>query len=259
MAELYYVHDLSSDKVRLYTNKPYWMGLNRDQQDKIKSSFVWAAKAKCWVSRAKGGTSRIWAMSLLRDLGFEDRGTIGERKTFTEQMTGVPEEVLKESDIASDVTPQTLASLNPKLKDPAFLARRIKEQVALENTLLRHLDGKLYSYSPPSPISEDYRKLHNEHLERVREKIRFYRTCEEEVSRVLASNGKLLYTKDALAGKTFVKVRGRWVRIVRLNPNTVSVYNMVFPEQESQRKNSMKYPYAEIEDARSGNDDQTQS
>jgi hypothetical protein len=127
--------------------------------------------------------------------------------------------------------------------DPGFLARRIKEGEAEERQLLHRLAGKFYAHSTPEPISDEYRQQLTEALEQVRDKLGFYRHC-------LETCGRTVFTRESLKGKTQVKVRGRWEPIVRLNPTTVAVPNISFPDQEHQRKYALKYPYAEVQDAR---------
>jgi hypothetical protein len=73
--------------------------------------------------------------------------------------------------------------------------------------------------------------------------LEFFEAC-------LSGCGKTLYSKATLAGKTLVKLRGRWEPIVKLNPTTVAVPNICYPTEEDQRKYALKYAYTEVQEAR---------
>lgn len=94
---------------------------------------------------------------------------------------------------------------------------------------MHRLEGKMYAYSHPQPISEKYKARLTQLLEKVREKLAFYKKC-------LETCGRPVFDKTSLQGKKFVKIRGRWEEIVRRNQKTVSVMNSCFPTRESQRK-----------------------
>jgi hypothetical protein len=127
--------------------------------------------------------------------------------------------------------------------DPGYLQRRIREAEAEERLLLRRLEGKFYAHSEARPISDEYREQLTAALEECRDKLGFYRQCLEDC-------GGTAWNRETLKGKTFVLIRGRWEQIVRCNPTTVSVYNSVFPTEESQRKWPLKYQYGDVQDAR---------
>lgn len=76
-----------------------------------------------------------------------------------------------------------------------------------------------------------------------RDRIEFYQHC-------LASCGAVVFSRETLKGKTAVKIRGLWQQIVRLNPTTVAVPNICYPQEEHQRKYALKYAYTEVQDAR---------
>lgn len=110
--------------------------------------------------------------------------------------------------------------------DPAFLGRRIKEQEAVERLILRWLNK--------GDFSKEYR---NQRLAEVHDKLGFYRHC-------LETCGRMVWTKETLADKTEVKIRGDWYKIRRLNKTTVSVPD---PHLE---KYTWKKAYCEVQDAR---------
>lgn len=115
-----------------------------------------------------------------------------------------------------------------KWTDPAYIGNRIEEAEALEREYLRR--------------QEKYGHTYAEELAQVREKLEFCRAK-------LAATGHS-WNRENLKGMKFVKVRGRWEEVVRLNPKTVSVLNGCFPTRESQAKWPLKYAYTSIQDAR---------
>lgn len=127
--------------------------------------------------------------------------------------------------------------------DPAYLGRRIKECEAEIRQFGWRLQGKFYSYSDPRPISDAERERYQRLLEREQDKLEFHQHC-------LATCGRAVFNKATLAGKTAVKVRGRWELIVKLNPTTVAVPNICYPLEEHQRKYALKYPYSDVQDAK---------
>jgi hypothetical protein len=127
-----------------------------------------------------------------------------------------------------------------KLKNPAFLGRRIAEAEAEERTFLRRLEGE--GMLTPGPLPDDYRAHLEDRLSEVREKLAYY-------GEHLAACPGTRWNQENLKGMALVKVRGRWAKIVKLNPKTVSVPNLCFPEEASQIRWAMKYPYTEVQDA----------
>jgi len=127
--------------------------------------------------------------------------------------------------------------------DPAYLGNRIKECKAEVALFENRLQGKFYAYSDPSAISDEDRERTAGHLDEALEKLEFYEHC-------LATCGRAVFSKATLAGKTAIKIRGRWEMIVKLNPTTVAVPNICYPTEECQRKYALKYAYTEVQDAR---------
>lgn len=128
-----------------------------------------------------------------------------------------------------------------KFSDPRYLGNRIAEAQVEERDILRRLE----KYAGPDKIGEEhdvYRTRMAEVLARVRERIEFHRAKLAECGRV--------FDRESLKGKTMVQIRGRWELIVRLNPTTVAIPNICFPEPESQRKWALKYRYTEVQDAK---------
>ena len=140
--------------------------------------------------------------------------------------------------------------------DPAYLNRRIRECEKEIRILRRYLAGKRFGtaalermnaeacgLSPDVAVSEADRQRWTAALVEQQDKLAFFQ-------KRLATCGRTIYTRETLAGKTAVQIRGRWEPIVKLNPKTVSVPNICFPTAESQRKYALKYCYSEVQDAR---------
>lgn len=83
----YFIHDLETNKLHIHTGgKSDWLSLPRDDQDRIKRSCLWSPSRNCWVSRALAPVARANLGSTLARLGFEDRGTSGEKVSFAEKL-----------------------------------------------------------------------------------------------------------------------------------------------------------------------------
>jgi hypothetical protein len=133
-----------------------------------------------------------------------------------------------------------------KFSNPAYLSARIKECETELRTIAHRMEGRYYTYSEPEPVSDEYRRRLEQWKAEVTEKLEFHQhllgTCIEQ--------GAKIYSRETLKGKTEVLIRRTWHPIVRLNPTTVAVPNICFPDPEHQRKWALKYPYAEVKDAR---------
>jgi hypothetical protein len=168
-------------------------------------------------------------------------------RNYRERAHNMMDKCVKESDKAAHYTRRAEASRatadGAKYSNPGYLERRIKENVAEMKVLELRLQGKSYSYSEGHAIDDEYRERLNGLIAEVREKLEFHQHC-------LATCGVTVYNKSTLAGKTAVKVRGRWEMIVRLNPTTVAVPNICFPLAADQRKYALKYGYGEVQEAR---------
>jgi hypothetical protein len=82
----YYVKNLESGKLNVFTTKAYYDQLSNDQKKAIKNFCLWSKKMDCWVSKGKAENCG-YLKSKLTELQFEDRGTIGERLSFEEQVS----------------------------------------------------------------------------------------------------------------------------------------------------------------------------
>jgi len=82
----YYVHNLETDKLNIFTGRENWKLLSAELQIIIKRYCLFSRSQSCWVSKALGGPSRIWWLDKLKAAGFEDHGTVGEKLSFAEQV-----------------------------------------------------------------------------------------------------------------------------------------------------------------------------
>lgn len=82
----YYVRNLETGKLELYFEKEYYLSLPESAKKNIKSNYLFGkGNGGRWVSRAK--FPNLWrAESVAIELGLENRGTIGEKISFEEQM-----------------------------------------------------------------------------------------------------------------------------------------------------------------------------
>jgi hypothetical protein len=140
------------------------------------------------------------------------------------------------------VTAQATAD-GAKFKDPAYLGNRIAECESRLRELNRMLEGRDFAFSEARPISDKRRESLNELTGEQQERLAFFQAC-------LANCGRVIYSRETLAGKTEILLRGRWKPIVKLNSKTVAVPNTCFQTEESQRKWALKYAYTEVRDAR---------
>src|SRR4051794_18230190 len=95
----YYVHNLETDKLNIFTGgKSDWLSISAEDRERIKKACLWSRSINGWVSRSKGGKSRFYALDVLERNGFEDRGTEGERLSFTEQIEAEQDRAARRAD-----------------------------------------------------------------------------------------------------------------------------------------------------------------
>lgn len=130
-----------------------------------------------------------------------------------------------------------------KFSNPGYISLRIREAEADIRKYQRGLKGKLYESSPEREVDEATKSHFNKKIEGRTEELDFYKHC-------LETCGKPVFNKETLTGQKFIKVKGCWYEIVRLNPTSISVYNTSFPERSSQAKYPLKYLYTQVEEAK---------
>lgn len=131
-----------------------------------------------------------------------------------------------------------------KYKNAGYLVNRIKECKARINQCERGLQGKSYSYSQPSEITEKQREYWNEQMADAKDKLDFMMHCLNQIKQE-----KTVWDRESLAGKTKVMIKGRWRDLVKCNPTTVAVSNLSFHAPVFQKKYALKYNYGEIQGA----------
>lgn len=122
--------------------------------------------------------------------------------------------------------------------NPAYLGRRINEA----EKDLRDIERKLEKYSGPEYA--EYRERLADLQARAIDKLS---TLEE----LLEQTGSVTFTRESLRDKKEVRLsKWGWSTIVRLNPKTVSVPNICYPNANDQARFALKYDYCEVLDAR---------
>ncbi|TDX00519.1 DUF3560 domain-containing protein [Dinghuibacter silviterrae] len=86
----YYVHNQETGKLNVYTTKAFYDGL-ADDQKKIFSRFcLWSRVQGCWISKGKA-EGCYYLREQIKALGFVNKGEVGERITFDEQVARTQE------------------------------------------------------------------------------------------------------------------------------------------------------------------------
>jgi hypothetical protein len=80
-----YIFNLETTKIELHFEKSEYDALSDEQKKKLKGTFLWSNKGKCWVSRAKE-PNLYRAKLLAKELGFTEEQREGERLSYAEQL-----------------------------------------------------------------------------------------------------------------------------------------------------------------------------
>jgi len=80
-----YIFNLETTKIELHFSKSEYDALPEEQKSKLRKTFLFSGKGKCWVSRAKE-PNLYWARKVANELGFTEEEREGERITFAEQL-----------------------------------------------------------------------------------------------------------------------------------------------------------------------------
>ncbi|MBK1439783.1 DUF3560 domain-containing protein [Parapedobacter sp. ISTM3] len=83
--ENYFLKNEESEKLNIFTTKQFYDSLIPDQKRVFRKYCLWSPKMECWVSKGKAVNSG-YLKGLLKNLGFEDRGAVGQRLPFAEQV-----------------------------------------------------------------------------------------------------------------------------------------------------------------------------
>src|SRR5690606_23003295 len=81
----FFVHNLETDKLNIHTSKVFYEKLSEDEKKIFKQFCLWSRKQECWISKGKARNA-MYLKSKLKELGFADGGTTGERLSFQEQV-----------------------------------------------------------------------------------------------------------------------------------------------------------------------------
>lgn len=84
-SENYYVKNEETGKLNIFTSKVFYGGLSFQERGIFKKLCLWSRTQNCWISKAKA--DNCWHLkSKLNEMGFEDRGIVGERLPFVDQV-----------------------------------------------------------------------------------------------------------------------------------------------------------------------------
>jgi len=91
---MYYIKNIEDDKLEIHFSKAEYLAMPEDHKKLIKSSCLFSGSRSCWRSRSK--IQSAWHIeNKLKEWGFEDKGTEGEKLSFAEK-------VEREQDKAAD-------------------------------------------------------------------------------------------------------------------------------------------------------------
>lgn len=80
----YFVHNKETEKLNVYTTKQFYTALEQEKRKFISRSCLWSSRQQCWISEAKA-VNCAYLKTKLSEIGFVDRGVIGERLSFEEK------------------------------------------------------------------------------------------------------------------------------------------------------------------------------
>lgn len=83
--ENYFVHNLETDKVNVFTTKEFYKGLPQEAKKYLVGHCLFSRTQGCWISKAKfsgSGGLRTW----LTENGFTNNGSVGAELSFTDQV-----------------------------------------------------------------------------------------------------------------------------------------------------------------------------
>ena len=280
--------NLTTDKLNVFTGgKAEWLTLSEADRKSISSLCLFSRLQGCWVSRGKNGSWNVQSLkATVKSLGFEDRGTEGEKLSFAEQVenqqehaseraerfearaekaekqaTALYEQAHKMADEIPFGQP-ILAGHHSEKRDRNYRDRIHNKfgKAFEENDKAKHYAAKAEiasttaegtQYSNPGYLGRRIHELEAKvrkypNYSEYQEKLDFFKTK----LAACVENGTKVYNKETLKQYKEVFLHSTWYPIVRLNPTTVAVPNICFPTEELQRKYAFKYLYTEVKDAR---------
>lgn len=83
--EHYYTKNEETGKLNVFTTKPYYDALPVEQKKIFKQFCLWSKSQNCWVSKGKAENC-YHLKDQLKGLGFIEKGSVGERISFEEQV-----------------------------------------------------------------------------------------------------------------------------------------------------------------------------
>jgi len=84
-AENYYLINVETGKLNIYTTKEFYDNLPEQQRKDIKNFCLWSRNTGCWISKGKAQNC-YYLIGRLKEMNFENRGTTGEKISFQQQI-----------------------------------------------------------------------------------------------------------------------------------------------------------------------------
>ncbi|PTS99878.1 hypothetical protein DBR11_11435 [Pedobacter sp. HMWF019] len=83
--ENYYQKNLETNKLNIYTSKEFYLSLDKDKKDVFNRYCLFSKLQNCWISKGFAySCSHI--TSQLTQMGFENRGDVGAKISYEEQI-----------------------------------------------------------------------------------------------------------------------------------------------------------------------------
>lgn len=82
----YFVENKETEKLELHFDKVEWSSLKEDLKKHIKRFFLFSRTQGAWVSKSKGENGYYYQKKFAIENGFENKGCIGEYKSFEDQV-----------------------------------------------------------------------------------------------------------------------------------------------------------------------------
>lgn len=212
---------------------------SKRRQQQLQAEFNERRKDWSWVTQPNVNTSGGRAFSRQRE------------KVLDRYHKGF-EEMRRQDELYSRMVSAMTTAQQYKLKDPDYLQRKIKEnekslqtrteQIEILEKIAAENSGTM-SEEQQATWQRGYENATEGYLEAA-EKIAFF----DEALERLKEEGVKIFNRENLKGAAYVKARGEWFEVYRVNPTTVT---------HSWFVGTWKRPHTEIEDVVYSGDDFT--
>ena len=120
----YYIVNLETNKLNVFTTKSFYLSLSPEQKKILSRQCLWSKNQDCWISKAKAGNTGFLKRQL-QGLGFEDRGTVGERLAFADQVNQSQEKAGQRAERAEKGAEKAKERSDSLYKNATDMARAI--------------------------------------------------------------------------------------------------------------------------------------